>query len=64
MYNADGKIVNQVVVGGMDDTFKVNLRNQATGVFEGLAAGKYTFVVDAGIALGSSELCRVEFNVF
>ncbi|MBR3879600.1 MAG: hypothetical protein IKJ24_05710 [Clostridia bacterium] len=64
VYNADGKIVNQVVVGGMDDAFKVNLRNKASGVFEGLAAGKYTFVIDAGIALGSSELCRVEFNLF
>lgn len=63
IYNADGILVKQQVVGGMDDTFKVSLRTKATGLFDGLAAGNYTFVVDAGIALGSDELCKVEFTL-
>lgn len=63
VYNRNGIIVNQVVVGGMDDTFKVSLRSKAAGLFDGLAAGDYTFVIDAGIALGSAELCKVDFTV-
>ncbi|MBQ4116409.1 MAG: hypothetical protein IJD37_03425 [Clostridia bacterium] len=63
VYNANGKVVNQVVVGGMDDTFNVSLRNKATELFDNLSAGNYTFVVDAGIALGSAELCRVDFTL-
>ena len=61
--NTDGKIVKQVVIGGMDDTFKVSLRNKSTELFENLSAGNYTFVIDAGIALGSAELCRVDFTL-
>lgn len=63
VYNSNGIAVNQQVIGGMDDSFKVSLRSKASGLFDGLAAGNYTFVVDAGIALGSAELCRVDFTV-
>lgn len=61
--DTNGNIVNQVVVGGMDDTFNVSLGSKATKLFENLSAGNYTFVIDAGIALGSAELCRVDFTI-
>lgn len=63
VYNTSEKLVKQVVIGGMDDTFKVSLRNKSAELFDNLAAGDYVLVVDAGIALGSAELCRVDFTV-
>ena len=63
VYNSNGTLAKQVVVGGFDDSFKVSLRSKAAGIFDGLSAGNYTLVIDAGIALGSAELCRVDFTV-
>ncbi|MBE6642695.1 MAG: hypothetical protein E7615_03480 [Ruminococcaceae bacterium] len=63
LYSPNGVIVKQVVCGGYDDTFSVGLRSKVTSFFEDLKPGEYTFVIDAGIALGSAELCRVDFTV-
>ena len=63
LYDNNGKLVKQLVNGGMDDTFSVSLVSKATKLFEDLPAGNYTLVVDAGIALGSAEMCRVEFTL-
>lgn len=63
VYNANGILVKQQVNGGFDDTFRMGLRNKAADLLTDLEAGKYTLVVDAGIALGSAELCRVDFTL-
>lgn len=63
VYDNNGKLVKQYVNGGMDDSFSVSLASKAKKLFEDLPAGNYTFVVDAGIALGSAEMCRVEFTL-
>ena len=34
----------------------------SSGVFEGLEAGDYTFVLTVGIPLGEKEMARVDFS--
>ena len=63
LYNSNGMVVEQEICSGFDDTFSVGLRSKVTNFFNDLKPGNYTFVVEAGIALGSAELCRVDFTV-
>jgi len=64
IYNKAGKIVNRIVVNNPYDGRKEGLRKHSINLFnDSLKAGtEYTFVLDAGIARGNAELCRVDFT--
>lgn len=64
IYDKAGKLVNRVVKNNIFDGNKDNLRKHAFSLFnDSLKAGtEYTFVLDAGIAAGNAELCRVDFT--
>lgn len=64
IYNKAGKIVNRVVEVNEYEGNKVNLRKQSFNLFtDKLTPGtEYTFVLDAGIASGSVEFCRIDFT--
>ncbi|MBQ6703055.1 MAG: hypothetical protein IJN17_08910 [Clostridia bacterium] len=64
IYDKAGNLVNRVVKNNSFDGSKENLRKHAFNLFnDSLKAGtEYTFVLDAGIAAGNAELCRVDFT--
>ena len=64
IYNKAGKIVNRVVEQNTYEGNKVNLRKQSFNLFnDSLVPGtEYTFVLDAGIAHGNTEFCRIDFT--
>lgn len=64
IYDKEGKLVNRIVENNSFDGSKESLRKHAFNLFnDSLKAGtEYTFVVDAGIAAGNAELCRVDFT--
>lgn len=68
----DGRLVSRKVAHGVKDysdsaigvsTGKIDLRKYGFNLFDGVAAGDYTFVLSAGIAAGSAELARVDFTL-
>ncbi len=64
IYNKAGKIVNRVIEVNEYKGNKVNLRKQSFNLFtDKLTVGtEYTFVLDAGIASGNVEFCRIDFT--
>ena len=64
IYDKEDKLVNRVVKNNSFDGSKENLRKHASALFnDSLKSGtEYTFVLDAGIAAGNAELCRVYFT--
>lgn len=64
IYEKSGKLVNRVVVNNAYDGKKEGLRKHSFNLFtDDIKVGsEYTFVLDAGIARGNAELCRVDFT--
>lgn len=64
IYDKAGKLVNRIVETNPYDGRKEGLRKHSFNLFnDTLKVGtEYTFVIDAGIARGNAELCRVDFT--
>lgn len=62
IYTKDGIFVKRAKAYDMATAYAVNLRKYSMTLTEGLENGDYTLVVSAGIARGSAELARVDFN--
>ena len=64
IYDKSGNLVNRVVKSNPYEGRKETLRKHTFTLFtDDLKAGtEYTFVLDAGIARGNAEICRVDFT--
>ena len=58
-----GNVVASKMKNNMDDSRSVTLRNSFTSLFNGVPAGDYTLVLNAGISRGSAEFARVDFSL-
>ena len=62
LLDSEGNLVKEVVVHDMHKTWSLPLRNHLSKLFTGIQNGNYTFVLNAGIAIGNAELARVDFT--
>ncbi len=63
VYDKAGTLVKHTKVYDMANTYSINLRMHAYQIVDGLANGDYTLVMTAGIAIGDTELQRVDFTI-
>ena len=60
--DANGKLLNREIQRNNYDVFKVNVKKYSINLFEGIEAGNYTLLIEAGICRGDAELARVDFT--
>ncbi|MBE6643153.1 MAG: hypothetical protein E7615_05820 [Ruminococcaceae bacterium] len=62
LYDGENNLVSRQVQQNNYDVFKVSLKKHSVKLFDGVSAGNYTLVIDAGICRGDAELYRTEFT--
>lgn len=57
-----GNLVNREIQRNNYDVMKVGLKKYSVNLFDGVKAGEYTLLIEAGICRGDAELARVDFT--